>query len=154
MRLTALAVFACSVLPPAQGQNSHADIEKSIAANISDPAKFQAFFADLKQAVQRHDAAAVAELVSYPITINPRTRSAKRIRTPKAFTAGYDRIITPHIADVIENQKYEGLFVNSRGAMLGSGEVWIGGICKDKQCKQTDIRIITIQNTSGAKKHP
>jgi hypothetical protein len=150
-----MALFACAVfLPPVQAQSSRADIDKSISNNIGDPAKFQAFFADLKQAVQKHDADAVAALVNYPITVNPRTKSARRIRTPKAFAEGYDSIITAHIADVIENQKYEDLFVNYRGAMFGSGEVWVGGICKDKECAQSDIRIITIQNTKGTSKHP
>lgn len=156
-RLMALALLACAtLLPPAlaQTQSSHADIDKSVTDNIGDAAKFQTFFADLKQAVEKHDAAAVAALVSYPINVNPRTKKAKRVRTPKAFVAGYDSIITPHIADVIEKQKYEDLFVNYRGAMFGSGEVWVGGVCKDKACTQSDIRIITIQNTNGAKKHP
>ena len=158
--LTAVALLACAtLLPPAaaQAQSTHADtrsdIDKSISDNIADPAKFQAFFADLKQAVQTHDADAVAALVSYPITVNPRTKAAKRVRTPKAFVARYDTIITPHIADVIEKQKYEDLFVSYRGAMFGSGEVWVGGICKGKVCTQSDIRIITIQNTNGTKKH-
>jgi hypothetical protein len=155
LRLPALALLACAtLLPPALAQSSYADIDKAITDNIGDPAKFQAFFADLKEAVQKHDADAVAALVNYPITVNPRTKAAKRVRTPKAFVAGYDSIITPHIADVIEKQKYEDLFVTYRGAMFGSGEVWVGGICKDKVCKQTDLRIITIQNTNGAMKHP
>lgn len=154
-RLTALALFTCAILlPAAQAQSSRADLDAAIANNVGQPATFQTFFSDLKQAVQRHDAAAVAALVSYPITVNPHTRSAKRVRTPKAFVASYDSIVTPHIADVIEKQKYEDLFVNYRGAMFGSGEVWVAGVCKDKQCKQSDIRITTIQNTSGAKKHP
>ena len=88
-------------------------------------------------------------MVSFPITINPHTKTMMRIATPKAFVASYDKIVTPHIADVIEKQKYENLFVNYQGAMLGSGEIWIAGICKDKACTQSDIRIKTIQNTAG-----
>ena len=158
-RLTAVALLAdAMLLPPAQAQASHAntaaDVDKSISDNIGDPAQFRTFLADLKQAVQKHNANAVASLVSYPMTVNPHTGSAKRIRTQKAFVTGYDSIITPHITDVIEKQEYQDLFVNYRGAMFGSGEVWVGGICKDRTCKQSDIRIITIQNTGAAKKHP
>lgn len=126
-------------------------IDQSIAANVGDPAKFRQFVTALKQDVQEHDAAAVAALISYPITINPRTKHAMRIRTPGAFISSYDSIITPHIAHVIERQKYEDLFVNYQGAMFGSGEIWIAGICKDKQCKQTEIKVKTIQNTSPKK---
>ncbi|MBS1820442.1 MAG: hypothetical protein JST61_00460 [Acidobacteria bacterium] len=156
-RPTTLALLVCALLLPsasALAQATRAETDRYIATNIGDPVQFQIFFADLKQAVQKHDAATVAALVSYPITINPRTKSAKRIRSAKAFIAGYDSIVTPHIAEVIEKQKYENLFVNYRGAMFGSGEVWVIGVCKDKECKQRDIRIETIQNTSGAKKHP
>jgi uncharacterized protein YyaL (SSP411 family) len=154
-RLAALIVLVGVMLPPsaiAAAQSSHADIDKSISDNIGDPAKFQQVMTALKQAVEKHDAAAVAALVSYPITVDPRTKTAVRVRTPQAFVARYDKIITPHIADVIEKQKYEDLFVNYQGAMFGTGEVWIAGICKDKACKQSDIKIKTIQNTKGTKK--
>jgi hypothetical protein len=152
-RLTALALLTGAMLLPSattHAQSSHPDIDKSISDNVGDPAKFQAFLADLKQAVQKHDADAVAVFVSYPITVNPRTKMARRVRTSKAFVASYDKIITQHIANVIKNQRYEDLFVNYQGAMFGSGEIWVAGICKDKECKQSDIKIRTIQNTNNA----
>ena len=124
-------------------------IDQSISTNVGDPAKVREILATLQQSVQKHDSAAVAAIVSYPITINPHKPNALIIRTPKVFIERYDQIITPHIADVIENQKYEALFVNDQGAMLGDGEVWIAGICRDKTCSQTDIRIRTVQNTTG-----
>ena len=132
-------------------QSGHADIDKSIDINIGDHVKFQQVMSGLQHAVAKHDAAAVATLVSYPITINPRTKQAMSIRTPQAFIANYDKIITPPIANVIEKQKYEDLFVNYKGAMFGLGEVWIIGICRDKTCKQTDIKIMTIQSTTDHK---
>lgn len=124
-------------------------IDQSVSANLGDPTKLRETIATLKQAVNQHDAAGVAAMVSYPITINPHTPNAIRIRTPQDFVAGYDKIVTRHIAKVVEDQKYEELFVNYQGAMFGSGEVWLAGICKDKECKQTEIKIRTIQNTSG-----
>jgi hypothetical protein len=127
-------------------------IDQSVATNIGDPAKLHEVMATLQQAARNHDAAAVAALVSYPITIDPHTPHAVTIRTPQAFIARYDQIVTPQIAQVIENQKYEDIFVNGQGAMLGDGEVWISGICKDSSCKQVDIRIRTIQNTAGKPK--
>lgn len=129
-----------------------AAIDPSIAANVGDPAKVREILSTLQQAVQKHDAAAVAAIVSYPITINPRKPNAILIRTPKAFVDHYDQIITPRIAEIVEKQKYEDLFVNDQGAMLGDGEVWISGICRDTTCKQTDIKIRTIQNTTGKPK--
>jgi len=134
---------------PVSSQPNTAAIDSSVSANVGDPAKVQEILTALQDAVQKHDAAAVAAIVSYPITINPHKPNAVIIRTPKSFVDRYDQIITPHIADVIENQKYEALFVNDQGAMFGDGEVWIAGICRDKTCQQTDIRIRTIQNTTG-----
>jgi hypothetical protein len=129
-----------------------AAMDQSITTNVGDPAKFHEVMSALQQAVQKHDASAIAALVSYPIDINPHTKQVLHIRTPDAFITQYDNIVTPHIADVVSKQKYEDLFVNYQGAMFGSGEVWIAGICKDKTCKQSDIKIRTIQNTTGKTK--
>lgn len=135
--------------PATPHQPDTATVDSSISTNIGDPAKFREVMAMLQEAVRKHDAEAVAALVSYPITINPHTPAAASVRTPATFIARYDQIITPHVAEVIEKQKYEDLFVNYQGAMLGSGEVWIAGICKDKTCKQMDIKVRTIQNTNS-----
>jgi hypothetical protein len=35
--------------------------------------------------------------------------------------------------------------------MIGDGEVWITGFCRDKSCKQSDIKIGTIQDTKNLK---
>jgi hypothetical protein len=146
-----VAAFMALLSVAALAQN-RADIDKAIETNIGDPVKFHDAFICLQHAIEKHDAAAVAALVSYPITVNPKANKAMRIRTPQAFVASYDKVITPHIAEVIEKQKYDELFVNYQGAMFGSGEVWLTGICKDKECKQTDIKIKTIQNTAGKSK--
>jgi hypothetical protein len=138
--------------PASPYQLDTATIDSSISANVGDPVKVRETLASLQQAVRRHDAAGVSTLVSYPITINPQKPDALIIHTPKSFVDRYDQIITPHLAEVIEKQKYKDLFVNYQGAMLGDGEVWIAGICRDKTCSQTDIRIRTIQNTSGKPK--
>ncbi len=148
-----LLLLSCALLRPAaltaQAPHSPSEIDQSISANIGDPAAFHSFFTTLQQSVAKHDASTVASLVSYPIAIDPHTKRARTIRTPEDFIARYDGIVTPHIAEVITKQKYEDLFVNYQGAMLGSGEVWIAGICRDKACKTVDIRIRTIQNTTG-----
>ena len=77
---------------------------------------------------------------------------APYLNNPKSFIKNYDNIITPDIAAVIENQKYEALFVNYQGAMFGEGEVWITGKCVDNTCKHPDVKIGTIQSTAISKK--
>jgi hypothetical protein len=137
---------------PATHQPDTAAIDQSVSTNIGDPTKFREVMATLQLATRKHDAAAVAALVSYPITVDPHTPHSITVRTPSAFVTRYDHIITPRIAEIIGKQKYEDLFVNYQGAMFGDGEVWIAGICRDKTCSQTDIRIKTIQNTAGKPK--
>ncbi len=150
-RLATLIVLTNLLISSALAQSTPTDIDKSIDTMLGDHAKVQRLVTDLQQAVAKHDPAAVAALVHYPIKINPGSKPLT-IRTPRAFIARYDRIITPSIATVIQKQKYEDLFVNYRGAMFGNGEVWITSHCLDKACKQTDIKIGTIQSTANLKK--
>ncbi len=117
--VASLILLPCS----AAAQNSRVQIDQSIQNNVGDPAKFQRVFSDLQHAVAKHDAAVVAALVNYPITINPGTSNVMYIRAAQAFIASYDKIITPSVADMIVRQKYENLFVNYRGAMVGDGQV-------------------------------
>jgi hypothetical protein len=149
--LASLTLIACTLLPIAvQAQNSVADLDKSIDLQLGDHVRVHQLLTDLQQSVVQHNAAEVAALVRYPIKVNP-GRHPIMIRSPKAFIKDYDKIITPDIATVIEKQKYESLFINSQGAMLGDGEVWIASFCLDKGCKKTDIKIGTIQDTTNLK---
>ncbi len=38
--------------------------------------------------------------------------------------------------------------------MIGDGEVWITGFCRDKSCRQSDIKIGTIQDTKNLTRNP
>jgi hypothetical protein len=125
-------------------------LDKSIDLSVGDHVKVQHLLTQLQQAVAKHDTPAVAALVHYPIKVNP-GKKPFTIKNEKEFIKDYDRIITHDIADAIFKQKYESLFINSQGAMIGDGEVWITGFCLDKSCKQSDIKIGTIQDTKNLK---
>jgi hypothetical protein len=125
-------------------------LDKSIDLSVGDHVKVHQILIQLQAAVAKHDAATVASLVHYPIKVNP-GKKPFAIKNEKAFIKDYDRIITHDIQDAILKQKYENLFVNSQGAMIGDGEVWITGFCRDKSCKQSDIKIGTIQDTVNLK---
>lgn len=151
--LSTRVIMLCVLLPALalaqmQGQ-SRAGLDKAIDENVGNHVRVQQMITALQQSVAHHDTAAVARLVAYPITINPKTKQAFTIRNQKTFIATYDKIITPAIASVIEKQRYEDLFVNYQGAMFGNGQVWIIGICRTGDCQQTDIKIRTIQHTQG-----
>jgi hypothetical protein len=148
-RLTLMAALALIAIP-ARAQTSLTDLDKSIDLSVGSHVKVRQILTSLQQAVAKHDAATVASLVQYPIKVNP-GHHPFTVKSAKAFIKDYDRIITHDIQDAIFKQKYDNLFVNSQGAMIGDGEVWITGFCRDKSCKQSDIKIGTIQDTKNLK---
>lgn len=150
--LAQLILISGLLLLPASGvaQTPTADLDKSIDLSVGSHVKVQQLLTNLQQSVAQHNPAAVAALVHYPIKVNPGKRPMT-IKSPKAFIKDYDRIITADISSVILKQKYEALFVNSQGVMLGDGEVWITGFCQDKNCRNSDIKIGTIQDTTNLK---
>jgi hypothetical protein len=155
-QLASLILIAGALFPPTQPAAQTAPaasitaLDKSIDLSVGDHVKVRQILTQLQQAVASHNAPAVATLIHYPIKVNP-GKKPFTLKNEKEFIKDYDRIITHDIQDVILNQKYENLFVNSQGAMIGDGEVWITGFCRDKSCKQSDIRIGTIQDTKNLK---
>jgi len=153
--LAGLVLIAGALLPPTPtaaqtNPNTLIALDKSIDLSVGDHVKVQQLLTNLQQSVASHNAAAVAALVHYPIKVNP-GKKPFTVKNEKAFIKDYDDIITHDIQDAILKQKYENLFVNSQGAMIGGGEVWITGFCRDKTCKQSDIKIGTIQDTKNLK---
>jgi hypothetical protein len=155
-QLAGLILIAVVLLPPTltaaqtNPPGAPAAFDKSIDLSVGNHVKVQQILTKLQQAVAKHDAATVASLVHYPIKVNP-GKKPFTVKNEKAFIKDYDGIITHDIQDAILKQKYESLFVNSQGAMIGDGEVWITGFCLDKSCKQSDIKIGTIQDTKNLK---
>jgi hypothetical protein len=150
--LAQLILISSVLLPPAGAlaQTPAVDLDKSIDLSVGSHVKVQQLLFNLQQAVAKHNPAAVAALVHYPIKVNPGKKPFV-VKNEKAFIKDYDRIITHDIQDAIFKQKYDALFVNSQGVMLGDGEVWITGFCLDKNCKSSDIKIGTIQDTTNLK---
>ena len=150
--LAQLILISSVLLLPADAlaQTPAVDLDKSIDLSVGSHVKVQQLLFNLQQAVAKHNPAAVAALVHYPIKVNP-GKKPFTVKNEKAFIKDYDGIITHDIQDAILKQKYESLFVNSQGAMIGDGEVWITGFCRDKTCKQSDIKIGTIQDTKNLK---
>jgi hypothetical protein len=145
-----IATVLVPITPISAQAPTPTDHDKSIDLSVGDHTKVHQILTELQQAVSKHNPAAVAALVHYPIKVNP-GKKPFTIKNEKEFIKDYDRIITPDIASAIYKQKYDNLFVNSEGAMIGDGEVWITGFCRDKTCKQSDIKIGTIQDTKNLK---
>lgn len=109
--------------------------------------QYRATFDQLQQGVRGNDPAKVAATVRYPIKV---TIKGKRttIKSAGVFIRRYADIISPDIASVIKSQKYADVMLNNQGMMLGNGEIWINGICRNQACSKVDVKVITIQHTT------
>lgn len=120
------------------------DVNQSIDTLLGDHAAYRDVFDRLQRGVAAADKAGVAALVSYPLEVRVDGKS-RRIRNPQEFIASWDGIFTRDLIRVISSQKFGNVFVNWQGVMLGDGQVWINGICRDKDCSTSDVRVVTIQ---------
>jgi hypothetical protein len=98
----------------------------------------------IQQAVRQDDAANLAVLVSYPIKISDGQGQAIEIADAKAFVANYAKFTNANWKKAVIKQKYSDLFANAKGVMVGKGEIWFAGICKDPACQRSRLKIIGI----------
>jgi hypothetical protein len=140
--------------PPVAGTDSaatpadaSADAEggarERITKLLGDAAPYESVFNELQRSVAAGDRAAVAGLMRYPVRVTIAGKNQK-VADAAAFQRDYDRIVTPALAKLIAEQKFDTLFVNWQGVMLGQGEVWINGTCLDKECTKSDVKVNNI----------
>lgn len=74
----------------------------------------------LKEALERSDAAAVANLVSFPI--NVRSGTKLRVVADRAeFLRDYDAIMSERVRTAVLSQRVDQLKATGRGALIGDG---------------------------------
>jgi hypothetical protein len=95
----------------------------------------------LKEAVGKNDRKAVCGLIQYPLR-----SSGGMIHSVSSCEARYGTIFNDKVISAIAKQRFEDLFVNWQGVMIGNGEVWMSGVCKDKECNEHDFGIVTVNN--------
>lgn len=105
------------------------------------------FFDTLVAAFTTDDRRSVAALVHYPFRTKIRGKWVV-LKTPKAFLARYQDVVTPPISQAVKSATFAGLFANWKGVMIGNGEVWFGGFCAPgPECRHVlEIKIIAINN--------
>lgn len=124
--------------------NTDADVDQAIDTLLGDHKAYRDVFERVQAAVKSGDKPGLAALVRYPLKVQtggkPRT-----IRNADEFVASWDALVTPEVVRVVSEQRYRDLFVNWQGLMLGDGQVWINGVCRDKACKTVDIGVTALQ---------
>lgn len=140
---------AATVAPLRSASSADADADAEVNTQIKDvlggdPAAYRTVFERLQQDMAAGDKAGVAALVAYPLGVTVNGKPEK-IHDARELVDNWNRIVTPEVRKAVADQQFSKLFVNDQGVMIGDGQVWITGICKDNACKHSDVRIITIQ---------
>jgi hypothetical protein len=140
-------VIACCALflagVPAAAQDAVTGMQARLDALFGSHAPYEDFLALLQQAVAAGNRTGVAALVSYPL----KTRLAGRpvtVHDAGQFVARYEQLLPAKSREAIAQQKFEALFANSSGVMVGSGQVWFSGVCGDAHCKAPVVLITAV----------
>ena len=147
-RLAPFALVVAALLAQPALAQSEADMDAQIDQVLGDHAAFHDALVALQAAIASEDAEAVAEYIPIDTAINI-DGDEVTYSSPEEFVSAYHDIVTPEIADAIQSQTYETLFVNQQGVMIGNGEMWLGGICRDEACASFDVKITAIQSTAN-----
>lgn len=105
-------------------------------------AKVGEFFLKLKHAVGTHDVTELATMVSYPLVVNGKAT----VPNSEYFEKHYNDIFTKKVVAAVKRQKYGTLFGNDQGVMIGNGELWFSGVCRNTSCNHYHVRIVAINN--------
>ncbi|MDQ1236159.1 hypothetical protein QE450_003657 [Paenibacillus sp. SORGH_AS306] len=100
--------------------------EKSLVdiAGFDNVKQFTGFYNNLRRSVAKNDKEAVANRISYPLSVYSNNHQRK-ILNKKQFIAEYDTIMTAKTKKALADQRLDNLFIRDQGVKIGSGEMWI-----------------------------
>ena len=145
MRVLACAVVLVLVFTPTTtvtGQDQTVGQRMERVAGLK-AGEVRQFLIELKSRVAKADERWVCAVVQFPLESDRHS-----VRDATQCRAQYSAIFDKTVIDAIAAQRFEALFVNARGVMIGDGEVWIAGVCRDNGCRSQSLRIIAV-NPSG-----
>jgi hypothetical protein len=116
------------------------------AAGVTGPEVGEAL-KHLQTAVANRNPNAVAAMVKYPLSV----RGKRGPRNIAEFVKAYPVIFNESVRAAVLNQTVENLVSTSRGVMIGTGEVWLMGLCDAKKstpntCHDHRIVIFSVNN--------
>jgi hypothetical protein len=112
----------------------------------------KAFFAELKKAVLAHEAAWVGAHVAFPLHVRVDEQPLS-MRTSEEFVQNYDRIMTVEMVNTVRKQTAEYLFKNTRGVMIGDGEIWFARQPDDAELDHGKPRYLIIAIEASSRPH-
>ena len=141
--LAGLLVAAAAPAGPSEPDPAAAAVDARLDRLFGEHDAYRKFLHDLQAAVVGDLREQLAGMVSYPLSTKLQGR-AVRIRTPRQFLSHYETLLPVNTRQLIAQQSYEQLFATSAGVMIGSGELWFSGVCKDEACSSRAIKIIAL----------
>lgn len=134
-----LALAASAADPPSEADR--------FAVSGLEEAGVRSFFDALQVAVRAGRNDQLAELIDYPLAV--RTGSGElRIQDRAQFLSDPDAVFTRSVREQVLAQRFEDLFANGQGVMVGRGVLWFGGVCAPSSpsgaCADLRIRITAI----------
>ena len=99
------------------------EIEASYRDLNFDPSAAYHGFRRVKAAYRSGDVDLLSRVVHYPLTVTGKVR--RTIRNAEQLAASKEKVMAPHIREVVADATFESIFVRDKGMVLGAGEVWI-----------------------------
>lgn len=140
LALPALLDPAVAAAPAAQDNPS---IESRLDLLFGSHEPYRKFLQDLQRAVAAHDRNQIAAMIRYPLKTQIAGR-AVQLDKPRHFLAHFDELLPQRSLEAITAQTFAGLFANSQGVMIGSGEVWFSAVCASHDCNAPPVMIIAL----------
>jgi hypothetical protein len=131
--------MAAAVTPEAASRS----IDLRLDALFGSHEPYRKFLHDLQRAVAAGDREQIAAMVSYPLNTHIAGRAVK-LDNPRHFLAHFDVLLPQKSLDAITAQSFVGLFANSQGVMIGSGEVWFSAACAARDCNAAPVLITAL----------
>ena len=142
-----LLLFCSNVGLAAEDEQTDAAVDKRLDVLYGEHQIYRQFFDVQKKAIVGRDKTTVAKLVSYPLYVIYKSKNLI-VKSERDFVARYGQIINDRVYQAVKSQQYKDLFANSRGLMIGRGEVWFSGICVEKTqanpCSKAVVKIVGI----------
>lgn len=127
------SIIACA-------ETDTSSVDKFHVAGIDSPDDVKNILDNMKSSIKNNNYDYLVSITSLPIKAfvnNERIEISDRT-TLKMYQS---QIFNTKVIDAIEQQKFDELFVNWRGVMIGTGELWLG-----RKYKSQEINIIAVNN--------
>lgn len=117
-------------------------IKRASALNY-DLAKLWAEFSQVKASYRSRNAAALWHASTVPLLVIDKGRRFE-VKSLRQLRRLEPIVFAAKIRDAVAQCEFASLFLNSDGAMIGDGELWIKEICPDTECRNSKFLVSTI----------